>query len=254
MRARELIDWVETNLRLLGFGANGLPDVPGDADILMFLDRTQKEYARDLGLPTRYVKDVDPMAPFNLPAEAVHGSLKFAEREDCPYRVRILTVSEANDFYPGWEKNEHEGGDRFGARLVVYDPSNISAPVYPVGFRAGEELHLTYQVSVPTLVLEDPGPGESLEPWACLYPEYHILIARLVTFEMTMAMATNEEHTNLMRKASAYYSKAQEELDRLFAYSRQDYYLPGTAWPSNVTRPVFMGQHGRFSRGETEYS
>lgn len=249
MTARELADWVAVNLRLLGFQS-----IPGDADILMFLDRTQKEYARDLGFPTRYVQNVSPSAPFNLPAEAVYGSLKFVEREDCPYRVRILTVSEANEFYPGWERNEHTGPDRHSTRLVVYDPSNISAPVYPVGFRSGEQLHLTYQVKVPTLVFEDPGPGESLEPWACLYPEYHILLARLVTFELCMAMATDEENTNQMRKAAAYYAKAQEELDRLFAFSRADYYLPGAMWPYNVNRASFVGQDQTFLRGETEYS
>lgn len=230
MTARELIDRAERNLRLLG-----VTPIPPEGDLLMMLDDAQREVARDLDFPRRYVRDVATSAPFNLPAEALQGSLSFAERTSHNCRVRILTVNEANDFFPDWEDNEHEGGRRYRERLVIYDPGNISAPVYPLGFEDGETLRMTYEVEVKRLVLDNPGPGESEQPWNCMFPQYHSLLARLVTFEATQALG-NELQT---QKAYSYYNKAQDELGRLYSEARPDYILPGVNWlgPDSTPNP-----------------
>lgn len=225
MTVKELVDRVETNLRLMG-----ISPVPGDADILMYLNEENQRMSRDLRVPTRYVTEIDATQPFILPSEAQPGSLKFAEKADYNWRVEVLTVSEANELYPDWEKNEHEGGIRYGHRLIIYDPANISAPVYPLGFSAGAELQMTYTVRPKPLVLDNPDAdvSVSLAPFEGVIPEYHSLLAKLATYQMAMLMGDPEK--GHIQKARTLYSEAMLEAQDAFSYARPDVQLPGVRW------------------------
>lgn len=224
MTVRELVNRVETNLRLMG-----IKPVPGDGDILEFLNEENQRVARELRLPRRYVTDIDATEPFTMPTEAQPGSLVFAERTGEPnIRIRILTVAEANDLYPGWERNEHEGHTRFPHRLVIYDPGNISAPVYPIGFRAGETLRVTYQVRPKPLVLDNPDLDVTVatEGLEGVIPEYHALLYRMATYQIAMLAGDNTQ----VQKARMMYAEAIGELADAFSYARPDYQLPGASW------------------------
>lgn len=222
MTVRELVDRVETNLRMLGLTP------PGDADILTYLNDEHQRIARELRIPRRYITDVDATAPFAMPTEALPGSLSFAEKTDRSQPIEILTVAEANDLYPDWERNEFEGFTRFWKRLIIYDPANITAPVYPVGFEAGETLRLEYAVKPFPLAFDDPADtGDvALQPFEALMPEYHRILYQMTTFQMAMMMGNQEQ----AQKARAFYADARGELDDAFSYARPMYHLPGLRW------------------------
>lgn len=222
MTVRELVDRVETNLRMLGLTP------PGDADILTYLNDEHQRIARELRIPRRYITDVDATAPFAMPTEALPGSLSFAEKTDRSQPIEILTVAEANDLYPDWERNEFEGFTRFWKRLIIYDPANITAPVYPVGFMAGETLRLEYAVKPFPLAFDDPADTGTvaLQPFEALMPEYHRILYQMTTFQMAMMMGNQEQ----AQKARAFYADARGELDDAFSYARPMYHLPGLRW------------------------
>jgi hypothetical protein len=222
MTVRELVDRVETNLRMLGLTP------PGDADILTYLNDEHQRIARELRIPRRYITDVDATAPFAMPTETLPGSLSFAEKTETNRPIEILTVAEANDLYPDWERNEFEGFTRFWKRLIIYDPANITAPVYPVGFMAGETLRLEYAVKPFPLAFDDPADTGTvaLEPFEALMPEYHRILYQMTTFQLAMMMGNQEQS----QKARAFYADARGELDDAFSYARPMYHLPGLRW------------------------
>lgn len=222
MTVRELVDRVETNLRMLGLTP------PGDADILTYLNDEHQRIARELRIPRRYITEVDATQPFAMPTEALPGSLMFAEKTETNRPIEILTVSEANDLYPDWERNEFEGFRQFWKRLIIYDPGNITAPVYPVGFRVGEELRLEYVVKPFPLAFDDPsGAGDvALQPFEELIPEYHRILYQMVTFELAMMMGNQEQ----AQKARAFYADAKNDLEDAFSYTRPAYHITGLDW------------------------
>jgi hypothetical protein len=222
MTVRELVDRIETNLRMLGLAP------PGDADILMYLNDEHRRIARELRIPRRYITDVDATQPFAMPDEALPGSLSFAEKTERSQRIEILTVAEANDLYPDWERNEFEGFTRFWKRLIIYDPANITAPVYPVGFEVGDTLRLEYAIKPPPLVFDNPEGSEdvALEPFQALMPEYHRILHQMVTFQIAMMMGNQEQ----VGKARAFYQDAQNDLNDAFSYARPMYHFPGFRW------------------------
>jgi hypothetical protein len=223
MTTKELVDRVETNLRMLV-----IKDVPGDADILVYLNEENVRICRDLRVPRRYIKDVDPTQPFAMPTEALPGSLSFSEKAVHEQRVHVLTVDEANAYFPDWERNEHEGYTRYPHRLVIYDPGNITAPVYPIGFQPGDLLRLTYVVKPRPLVFDDPDADASVALVAMegVIPEYHRLLYQMTTFQLAMMLGDEIQ----AGKARAFYGDAMNELRDAFSYSRPDYQLPVAPW------------------------
>lgn len=223
MTVKELVNRVETNLRLMGINP-----LPGDADILEFLNEENQRMARELRVPERYVTEIDATAPFSMPTEAQPGSLMFAEKTETNHRVEVLTVSEANDLYPDWERNEHEGFTRYWKRLIIYDPGNISAPVYPIGFDAGEQLRVTYLIKPKPLVFDNPDLDTTVEtePFDGNMPEYHSLLYRMTTYQIGMLMGNQEQ----VQKSRMMYAEALGEAQDAFSYARPEYQLPGVRW------------------------
>jgi hypothetical protein len=221
MTAREIVDWVETRLRLLGIKP------PGDGDILMIANEENERTARDLKIPRRYIKNVNPLLPFDLPAEALPGGALFAEQTVANRRIEVLTVAEANLMYPDWEKNATEGFTNFRQRLIIYDPANVSAPVYPVGFQAGDLLRIEYVMRVRKLVFSVvDAANESLEPWNGVLPEYHRAIPQLVTFQLAMMLGDELQ----AQKARAFYADGMKDMEAAFSYSRPNAYFPSLPW------------------------
>lgn len=222
MNTYELVDWVETDLRRMGLTP------PGPADILLELDRANKKLCADMGIPRRYIKDVATGAPFAPPSEAVPGSISFVERTSTNKRITILTVAEANDQYPDWESNALEGGNTYPWRLVIYDPGNLTAPVYPIGFLAGETLRMEYVVIPKTLVFSNPSAAEATEPYDGLFSQFHRIVAQLAVFKIGMDMMPDDPNTAqvLRAKTQAYYNDAKGDMETMFAMTRPKYYLP----------------------------
>lgn len=221
MTALELADRVETDLRLMGFTP------PGPGDILRYLNEANEETSVELHIPTRYVKDVAANAPFLAPLEARPGQIKFAEDLKYDRRLEVLTVSEANRFYPDWEVNAIEGHDQYGKKLIIYDPANVTAPIYPVGFKAGETLRMQYVLRPFPMVYSDPAEDESLYPWNGVMPEYHRIVANEAVFKLAMLMSAAAGSEFQRGVAQAYLAKCQRDKDDAFAYARSDYVTLG---------------------------
>lgn len=222
MNALELTDRVETDLRMMGFTP------PGPADILRYLNEANDETSVDLHIPTRYVKEVVATAPFLAPLEARPGQIRFAEDSKHNSRIKVLTVSEANNLYPDWEMNVTEGEARYGHKLIIYDPSNVTAPIYPVGFTTGEKLRMQYTMKPKPMVFSDPLESESLEPWNGVMPEYHRIVANEAVFKLAMLMSAAEGNEFKRGVAQAYLAKNQGDKVDAFAYSRADYVVLGS--------------------------
>ena len=213
------MDWVETRIRLMGLNA------PGDGDILQICNDINDRVARDLHIPRRYIKNVNPTQPFSPPSEARPGGITFAERTDTDRRIMILTVTEANDYYPDWERNQTEGFSKYATPLIIYDPVNISAPIYPIGFSSGDTLRMVYVMNVKPMVFENPDATQTTEPFNGEMPEYHRIVPQLAVFEIA-ALLARSDNTMPAQKAQMYYNDAKGELEDAFDYARHDYFVP----------------------------
>lgn len=223
MTCAEIVDDVEAEIRYAFLAAQQEP--PGTEEIVRIANKYNSRISGDLRVPTRYVKGIVATAPFAMPTEARPGSVTFSEEvgdgssgED---RINVLTVSEANQLYPDWEINEHEGYSTYPYKLIVYDPHNISAPVYPIGFSSGATLRMVYTIQVNPMVVENSAneAGKSLEPFNGIMPEYHHVIAQMTKFELLLRIGDE--------RGRAYYQDAQNDIAKAFAYARNNYVLPG---------------------------
>ena len=239
MKAAEIVDWVERRIRLLGIRP------PGAGDILEFANeqndatsRSQTDLSmfsgqngqvrhcsgRKLNIPRRYVKDVDATTTFLLPTEARPGSALFAERTTDNRKIRTLTVEEANRLFPDWEENTIEGLERYPIPLIIYDPQNITAPVYPIGFSTGDILRMEYVIKPRDMVFSIPTGVTTVtdEPWEGELPEFHRIIPQMVVFEIALALGDEL----VSQKARAFYNDAQQEMEEAVAYVRNQYAYP----------------------------
>lgn len=216
MTCAEIVDDIETEIRYAFQAAR--QEIPGTEEIVRIVNKWNDRISQQLKIPRRYVKSIDATAPFALPAEARPGSLSFSEESDG--RVEVLTVAEANQFYPDWEKNEHEGHGKYPYKLVVYDPHNISAPVYPIGFSSGDTLRIAYVIAVSPMVVENSAGATDvvLEPFNGLMPEFHHVVGQMAKYELLLRLGD--------QRATMYYADAQVEIEKAFAYARNDYHLP----------------------------
>lgn len=138
--------------------------------ILRILNAEQRKLINELHIPIRYAKNLRTDRPISPPIDANPGGIRYAESALNNKQVELLTVSDANLLYPGWEQNYNEGTDPYvgyGAPFVIYDPINISAPIYPVGFETGDTLRIIYVLKPVDLEFDD----ESF-PFRGELPEY----------------------------------------------------------------------------------
>ena len=224
MNATEIVDWVETDLRMMKL------DPPGPADILAYANRMNVRVARDLRIPRRYIKDVSTGAAFAPPSEAIPESMSFVEVTNTNARITVLTVDEANAEYPDWETNLLEGSSRYPTRLIIYDPGNITAPIYPIGFESGELLRIEYCVVPRPMVFSNPTSAETTVPFEGLIPDYHRIIPQLTTFNLgLLKIPSDPNEAQVVRmKTQAIYADAQKDIEAAFSATHPSYYMPVT--------------------------
>lgn len=217
----EIILEIEENLEMYGI------ETPGRGSIGRRVNRAQDRISQELQFPRRYIKDVNATATFELPGEARQGGLLWAEMEarstgSANPRIPLLTVAMANSMCVRWDEydadlSSYPGHPKFGEFLIIYDPANMSAPVYPLGFRAGDELRLEYVVKPRDMDDLDGSLGASgvSNPFENQLPEYdQQLLVNYVTFEYLMA--------NEKPQAQAYYNSYRGIMEEAFAYNRPE--------------------------------
>lgn len=210
MSAGDIVQRVIDNVELAG------KEAPKSGAILRRVAAAHRRMAVELGIPTRYIQGVDATTAFNLPTEAWPGGLIHVEYEDTNRRVNTLTVADANDVGVEWDDgslSDYAGHPQFGRHLVIYDPANITAPVWPLGFESGDTLRLLY-TKKPTALT-----GMDVEPFDNQIPEYgDELLVQNVTFQILMGMGV--EH------AAAYYNDYKALKEDAFSYTRPMIYRP----------------------------
>lgn len=157
---RDLIDDILDSLEEMG-----LPASRENLGRLIFkINKAQERISRDLEVPRRYIKGVDATVDFELPAEARDTGLWWVEREEKNDKpIPIFTVTEANHLGIRWDLTDDntagfQGHTKHGKYIVIYDPANISAPVKPLGFSAGDTIRLEYVIKPSKLnALDDTG-------------------------------------------------------------------------------------------------
>jgi len=213
-----MIERVRRNLMLSGAG-----DVP-PAVIANSLQDAHHRVAVELQYPKRYIKNVDATQRFTLPTETVEGGLLYAELENTvgepQVTIPIMSLAEANDVGIQWDVTDANLGDYrghpvYGRYLIIYSPGVINAPVYPLGFEAGDTLRLLYtKVPAEMTELDD-------EPFDGLMEDYAgDMLVQYVTFEVMLARG--------MEQAQAFYNDYLQIRERAFQSTRPMPYLPRT--------------------------
>jgi len=184
--------------------------------ILRILNVEQRKLINELHIPIRYAKNLRTDRPISVPIDANPGGIRYAEGTIYNKQVELLTVSDANLLYPGWEDNANEGIDPYigrGAPFVIYDPANISAPIYPVGFEDGDKLRIMYVLKPEELTFEDdsfPFMGE--------VPEYsEDLLYNAVMTDLCYNLGD--------ARYKGFDAQLQEIKERAFNYSRPELHL-----------------------------
>lgn len=149
----EVIDGVEADLALAG-----LP-LPDRRELVRRMNAVQRELGRELRIPQLYVTGVPINQPFLLPEGARPDVLLQADTLRDNQLVNCLSVEQANQMGVKWERPAYHGdvwwSKAVGDRMLIFDPANPTSSVYPVGFRAGDELRLLL-VKWPTPLDADP--------------------------------------------------------------------------------------------------
>lgn len=191
----------------------GLPKLEFDS-LRRRANRVAKTLARDYGFPVRYEKDKDATIPFPPPVDSDETGLISAEWQGEKYEcnIPIMTVEEANRKYPHWEENTYEGSTvQFPVRLIIYDPKNITAPIYPVGFEAGDKIRFTIRVRFDDML----NAGDS--PWGNKYKDWHEIIPLQVAVDRLIAQGDEI----MLAKSQRPNRKLEDMKERFFNYIRQ---------------------------------
>jgi hypothetical protein len=206
---KEIIQRIEDTLDLQG-------KTVSRQSLLRFLNNNHLRVSIELRVPIRYVKNVVTNQPTSLPVEAAPGGLRYAERTSDNKSLEILTVADANRLYPEWELNSNEGADYPGKGnpFVIYDPSNISAPLYPVGFDAGDTMRMAYIMQPEELIFED----DDTKPFRGELPEY----ASDLLYFKTMSEILFNTGDN---RYGGFWTQYNTVMDLAFNYSRQEMYV-----------------------------
>lgn len=205
--ARAILQRIEDALDDMGYTTER-------ARLLRRMNTAQDTLSRDLRLPLRYVKNVSTTQPFTMPVEARPGGIIYAEQVNATRQVNreveLLTVADANQAYPGWEVNPNEGSTYYGkgAPFIIYDPVNVSAPIYPVQFEAGDTLRILYSLKPTDMTLEltSAAFNGELDEYASDLIYYHVM------FE-TLLMKTDQ-------RSNVFYAALESVKDKAYAYSR----------------------------------
>lgn len=196
--------------------------VPASGDLRRRLELCHQRIAQELQMPKRYIKGVDATAAFNLPSEARPSGLLYAEMEnentERSREIPLMTVQEANDLGIPWDTtdadlSEFRGHPRYGRKLIIYDPINVSAPVYPLGFDTGDTLRLLYVMTPSPLAAKSDVPFEGE------LPEYAgDLLVQYVTFELMMAAGKEQ--------GQAFYNDYRRLMEQALAHTHPPFYMP----------------------------
>jgi len=214
--AKQMIERINDNILLAG-----LPAVP-PAMVMRKIESAHQRIALELGFPRRYIKGVDATAEFTLPSEAQPGSLIYIEIENAlgerQKSIPTLTVQEANNEGVQWDVtdtnlSEYRGSAVYGRYLVVYDPGNITAPVYPLGFDAGDTLRIMYAKRPAAMAaISDTPFGGKLGAYA------DDMLVQYVSFEFMLARG--------LEQAQAFYNDFLGLRERAYQAMRPWPWLP----------------------------
>lgn len=159
-----------TELRTRGLGVT-------QRDIIDALNEANTEISQKLRIP-RYFREIDAAAiyaasavgEFTLPVTTrVDGLLgmSFAPRPGFSYRLRLITINEAEMEFPDWTDTPETGNPVF----MIYDPGNATAPLRPSKVPTTGTYYYE-AVEIPTVMsaLSDTPLGGMLE-------SYHLMLA-----------------------------------------------------------------------------
>lgn len=199
---------------------------PENGMILRRVESAHQRVAQELQIPKRYIKDVDATAAFSMPEEARPGGLLYAELEndndERNVTIPLMTVQEANDIGIMWDTTDsdlsaYKRHAHYGKYLIIYDPVNISAPVYPLGFETGDTLRMLYVLKPTRLTTID-----DTEPFDGEMPEYgDDILVQYVTFEILFGAGAEQ--------SQAYYNDYRKLMEEALAYTRPPLWLPRSA-------------------------
>lgn len=137
-------------------------------DLNRALNDAQLVVSRDLWIPRRLVS-ITATGPFRLPDEAAGTRVLsiLVRGEPEPRRLELLTVEEANIRIPGWLDLPETTDPPVAA---IYDPGNITAPIWPIPKQAVSREYLVHYVAKPKpmaadedcpFTLQDPETSET---------------------------------------------------------------------------------------------
>ena len=211
LKVKDIAASIVRKLKRMGEETEALGDLVAD------MNDAQERIATELGVPYKYIKNVDATVPFALPANALETGLLYAEWTKYNVSVPLLTVSQANFHEMSWEENTTEGNStQYPSRFIIYDPLNITAPVYPVGFESGDLLRLVYRVKpTPLTTIEDDILGGELSEYMPVLVEQYLMFQLLLT-------SRNPDNRQI---GSAFYNDYRKLMDDAFNVTRPQYFL-----------------------------
>ena len=129
-------------------------------ELLRAIQRAHLDTAYDLKVPRRLF-EVSTPAPFSLPAEAWGAGLISITDAETSKQLRIYSVEEANQRFPGWQELEV---DTSTPQFAIYDPGNVSTPVYIVPPHTVERKYYLHYTIKPAELSSDTSVPFNSDP------------------------------------------------------------------------------------------
>lgn len=232
MTFSELLEEVMGNVSL---APNGQRVQRAEAKRLMNL--AMREISLRLGIPTLYVVVPTTAGAFQLPLRVHPEGVKYAEVvevEDGEYgvesmrnqRIPIMSIREANEFYPRWE--DDEDAPYCGPAFLVHSAAQPDTGFRPVGLTSASYrfyVHANPEPMVedsdePFAVIECDSEGnESRRPGAM--PAYHRVLAHHVSYELLQRLGSEQWQ--------AFYARYREMEAEMFSQVQPTtVYLPSS--------------------------
>jgi len=127
------------------------------------INDAQRQIAWDLNIPRRYA-NITAASPFTLDTESRGGGLISVKAVDDSGAVRVLpllTVAQAEQRHKAWSEEPVTSSER--ARFAIYDPANLSAPIYIVPPHSDARLYrVEYFVEPADFTLSDLDVGTAI--------------------------------------------------------------------------------------------
>lgn len=166
MNLGEARDWVEQSVKPLEFSS-------GEIDRLLNLENDH--LSRELRIPTRLIRNIDATQAFLPAANTRPGSVIEIWDDEDGSKIPVYSVQEAHKRFPRWLDADPDLG---GAKFVVWEPYNLTAPLTPKGFFAGDILR------VLTIVQPETLSEDADLIWDGEFPEFHDLVPRKVAADL----------------------------------------------------------------------